>query len=198
VERSDTHQQDFETTTMIEYRYAQPILLTHLMKINHHRLQLLLLFLLSTMLSACTTPQKHNAAELLGQKICFKADPEMRLTKAFKPGMTEYKWHLQTLADWREKPDWWDAPPPASPFPFLSEDDPYLTIAAQGIFKVSNTTRVSIDEVGTMWDFENGYRITIFGTAHLPVGDLKFRYLKFGNNPFDPQEVLQSIFQQCN
>lgn len=65
------------------------------------------------------------------------------------------------------------------------------------VLDASNATHVSRGKVLTTWDFENGYRIEIYGIAHFNSGDLNYRYRKFGSAPFDPQEVVHSIFQEC-
>jgi hypothetical protein len=155
-----------------------------------------LLLLTAIALTACSVPKKHNAAELLGQSdVCFRASPEMRLAKAFKPGiLSGYQWDLQVLSDWRTKPNWWDV----STWKAFSDGASGGLEALPDVLKVSSATPVSLGTVQTTWDFENGYRIVIFGIAHTPYGGLKFMYQKTATKPFDPQKKLQGMFQQCN
>jgi len=123
-------------------------------------------------------PKKHDVPGLVGRRdVCFRTTPEMKLTKMYKPGvLSRAQWDLQILTDWRKKPEWWNA---------------------AEVVDASGTTHVFLDEVETMWDFENGYRIEIYGTAHFASGESKFLYRKFGVAPFDAKKIADSIFQQC-
>ena len=154
-----------------------------------------LLLLPAIALSACSMPKTHNAVELIGLKeVCFRPNPEMRLTKAFKPGvLSKYQWELQVLTDWRTKPEWWDT----STMPFSTEKSSSPE-KRPDVLKISSATHSLLGDVSTMWDYENGYRIVIYGTAHVNSGDLKFVYEKSGTRPFDAKEILRSIFQECS
>lgn len=163
-----------------------------------HRLQPLLL-VACVVLSSCSVPQSRNLGALIQhEKVCFRKTPEMRLTKAFKPGLLSgYQWDLQVRTDWYRIgvsiPNWWNRTSPAVD---LSENN--RSPREEGVvLDAALATHVSRGRVITRWDFENGYRIEIYGTAHYSFGDIDFRYEKLGSVPFDPQAVADSIFQQC-
>lgn len=163
-----------------------------------HRLQPLLL-LAGVVLSSCSVPQSRNLGALIQhEKVCFRKTPEIRLTKAFKPGLLSgYQWDLQVLTDWHRTgvgvPNWWNLTSPAID---LSENNNSPRGKGE-VVDAALATHVSRGRVITRWDFENGDRIEIYGTAHFSFGDLNFRYHKLGSVPFDPQAVADSIFQQC-
>jgi hypothetical protein len=132
------------------------------------------------------------------EKVCFRKTPEMRLIRAFKPGLLAgYQWNLQLITDWQRTsvgvPDWWNQ---TSPTIDLS-DNHNSHRGKREVLDTALATYVSRGRVVTRWDFENGDRIEIYGTAHFTFGDLNFRYEKLGLAPFDPQAVADSIFQKC-
>lgn len=138
-----------------------------------------LLLLLALALTACSIRTKHRAVALIVEKdVCFSGSTDMRLTKAFKPGRrVGYEWELQLLNEWPKKPSWWDATP--------------------DVLKVPGSAHVSIGDVETMWDFENGHRLEIYGVAHFGGSDYPFRYQRFAAEPIDAQKAIQNMFQGC-
>jgi len=166
-----------------------------------HSLFRSVIVLATTYLAACSVPTRFNTVNVLGQgQFCFRARPEARLTSMVntcpifggEPRNVNRVWQLDVLTN-GNKPQWWDS---NTDFLHSGRNCELPTVRTE-VLKLTGKTPLSLRDVKTMWDYENGHRIQIRGTAHLENGDFEFYYEKFAITPIEPRTTLLSLFHLC-
>lgn len=154
-------------------------------------------------LAACSIPKRFDVKTLVGKsELCFRDVPQERLTNMIDTcpllsrttRQVNPDWNLYLLPDGETEPEWWasdgdniDAKRDCHGYFILNES-----------LKVGSSTHLFVNDVKTMWDYENGHRVTIFGTTHLHGRSIKFAYEETGIAPLNPKKALQRAFHQCS
>lgn len=151
-------------------------------------------------LSGCSSPKGFSVSDISGGSAeCVRTVTEARLTRSvdtcpLSGGAPNPRspWRLQILSDWQPTPSWWSDPDRSYSQRYCGRPS-FVSEMRQ----ISAMTRLSLDRIETMWDFENAHRIQIYGTAHLPAGPVNFLYEKFATAEPEPRKMFQALFRPC-
>lgn len=150
---------------------------------------------LSFLVSACSVPQHHAVDDRVVTAKCAIPNSDTRVYRRvdtcpdFGGPPRAGEWRLHFATDWQPQlPSWWNDPPRA-----YSLRSCYSRAGSQ----TARVAKLSIEDVKTWWDFENGDRMWIYGRAVTDEGEVPFVYEKeYRAKPVIENE-LRRMFTSC-
>jgi hypothetical protein len=145
--------------------------------------------------SACSIPQSHVLDDRVVTARCVVPSSQARVYRYvdtcpdFGGPPRPREWRLHLAADWqRILPDWWNDPPRAHTL---------RSCYPRGATETLEVVKLSIENIKTQWDFENGDRMWITGRATTADGEVPFVYEKSYTTKPTVEDEIRRMFASC-